>query len=142
MQRHCSVSAKLKDPEAANETPLVLFTATGDEITLTHGEGRDRLRSGEFLKQGGVANVRLHQSRLLEKTIRGHLPEECNGLSECIVWGSAKLEVWMALDELCFEYFKKSNDKNGLEAAISHRPFDDPTLTISRNGLVRWPFDA
>ena len=60
VQRHCSLSAKLKDPEAASEMPLVLITATGDEITLTDVEGRDRLRSGEFLTQGGVANVRLH----------------------------------------------------------------------------------
>lgn len=98
-QRVCNVRADLKDAESFSNSPLVLTTTSGDEISLKSVDGYDFSKSGELLTQDGIANVSFKQSRLVQRTIRGVPPEECNGLSDCITWSEATLEVWMSLDE-------------------------------------------
>ncbi|WP_170328953.1 hypothetical protein [Ruegeria arenilitoris] len=99
IQNVCNVSAELKDAENYSVEPLVLLAPSGDEISLKSVDGHDFSKSAELLTQDGIANVNFKQSRNFQRPIQGQLPEVCNGLSDCITWAEATLEVWMTLDE-------------------------------------------
>lgn len=99
IQNACNVSAELKDAETSSVAPLILTTPDGNELLLNPVDGHDFSKSGELLTQGGIAIVNFNQLKSAKTTIQGRLPEECNGLTDCIIWGEATLEVWMNLDE-------------------------------------------
>ncbi|WP_170411440.1 hypothetical protein [Ruegeria arenilitoris] len=99
IQNVCNVRAELKNPETHSDTSLVFTMLSGNEVSLNPIDGHEFSKSGELLTQDGIANVSFRQSRWINRTTQGRLPEECNGLSDCITWGEATLEVWVNTDE-------------------------------------------